>query len=158
MYTIKVLGLNSLFLWEDNFSVSNQGILVKKGNSEFSGYELNFKLLETTLDALSLSYNVHEIQLSWSLIMYSLTSHVGVSITEVNMISVVHIYSYYYNYTVNWYSVMIWIIIVILIFFKVIQDGWQISTDRFHCEFLFCSRVYLGVYVSLENALWACEY
>lgn len=93
MYTIKVLGLNSLFLWEDNFSVSNQGILVKKGNSEFSGYELNFKLLETTLDALSLSYNVHEIQLSWSLIMYSLTSHVGVSIAEVNMISVVHIYS-----------------------------------------------------------------
>lgn len=64
MYTIKVLGLNILFLWEDNFSVSNQGILVKKGNSEFSGYELNFKLLETTLDALSLSYNVHEIQLS----------------------------------------------------------------------------------------------
>lgn len=64
MYTIKVLGLNSLFLWEDNFSVSNQGILVKKGNSEFSGYELNFKLLEATLDALSLSYNVHEIQLS----------------------------------------------------------------------------------------------
>lgn len=64
MYTMKVLGLNSLFLWEDNFSVSNQGILVKKGNSEFSGYELNFKLLEITLDALSLSYNVHEIQLS----------------------------------------------------------------------------------------------
>ena len=46
MYTIKVLGLNSLFLWEDNFSVSNQGILVKKGNSEFSGYELNFKVAQ----------------------------------------------------------------------------------------------------------------